>query len=157
MQQSPKFVYAAGISPTLTQNVVKVGTPTFSPLGGVYPAPIAVTLSLPSAGAMIYYTTNGAIPTTQSALYTAPIAVSQDETIQAIAALSGGATSAVGVSNYTINSVAVPTTTSIQSSVNPSPGGEPITFTATVTTASGPASGTVTFSHGAVAMGTITL
>lgn len=44
----------------------------------------SVTLSSPTLGAKIYYTTDGTEPTVASKLYSAPIAVSQDITIKAI-------------------------------------------------------------------------
>ncbi|NOU75975.1 hypothetical protein GC098_32295 [Paenibacillus sp. LMG 31458] len=46
-----------------------------------------VMLSSPTVGAAIYYTVDGTVPTTTSPLYAAPITVSQDVTIKAIAKL----------------------------------------------------------------------
>jgi Chitobiase/beta-hexosaminidase C-terminal domain len=89
-----------------------VATPTFAPAGGSYASAQTVTISSATAGAKIYYTKDGSAPTTNSAAYTAPIAVSSTETIKAIGAASGMTTSAVGTASYTINAqpvVAVPT------------------------------------------------
>jgi len=87
-------------------------TPTFSPAAGSYSSPQTVTISDGTAGATIYYTTNGTTPTTSSTVYAAPITVSATETINAIAAVSGSSTigsSAVGTAAYTISSqVATP-------------------------------------------------
>ena len=47
--------------------------PMFSPQGGNYTTPPSVTLSDSTAGAVIYYTTNGTTPTTSSFVYTSPI------------------------------------------------------------------------------------
>ncbi len=66
-----------------------LSAPSFSPAGGTYHSPIEVTLSCSAAGAQIYYTTNGATPTTSSTRYTAPIALSENTTIKAISALDG--------------------------------------------------------------------
>jgi hypothetical protein len=65
-----------------------------------------VTISDATAGATIYYTTNGSTPTTSSTQYSAPIAVSSAETIEAIAVASGDTASAVASAAYTITGAA---------------------------------------------------
>jgi Big-like domain-containing protein len=57
----------------------------------------------------------------------------------------------------TIAHVACPTTTALTSSKNPSVSGDTVTFTATVSSGSNVATGTVTFKDGATAIGTGTL
>ena len=81
-------------------------TPTFSPVGGTYSTTQSVTISDTTAGATIYYTTNGTTPTTSSAVYSGPITVSATETIEAIAAASGHSSSLVGSAAYTISNIA---------------------------------------------------
>lgn len=49
----------------------------------------SVTLSSPTLGAQIYYTTNGTEPTTASKLYSDPITVNQDLTVNAIVVADG--------------------------------------------------------------------
>ena len=84
-------------------------TPTFSPAPGTYSAAQSVTLLDATAGASIYYTTNGTTPTvTPSELYspTTPINVSANTTIEAIAVASGYSNSAVASGTYVIGTPA---------------------------------------------------
>jgi Chitobiase/beta-hexosaminidase C-terminal domain/Bacterial lectin len=85
------------ISPTLAR-------PTFSPSPGTYTSSQSVTISEISAGAKVYYTTDGSTPTTSSALYSGAITVSSSETINAIAVLSGFSSSPMVSGTYTIQS-----------------------------------------------------
>ena len=86
-----------------TSTTPTAATPTFLPAAGTYASAQSVTLSDTTPGAAIYYTTNGAAPTTGSTLYSSAIAVSTTETIQAIAVASGYNNSAVASAAYTIN------------------------------------------------------
>jgi len=80
----------------------QVATPTFSPAPGTYTAALPVMISDATSGATIYYTADGTTPTTASPQYSAPITVSNTETIEAIAAASGMTNSAVATGIYTI-------------------------------------------------------
>jgi Chitobiase/beta-hexosaminidase C-terminal domain len=91
-------------------------TPTFSPAAGTYAAAQTVTISDTTAGATIYYTTNGNSPTTASTVYSGAITVSSTETIEAIAAATGFSNSPVATAAYAINLPAP----DFQVSVNPS-------------------------------------
>jgi hypothetical protein len=82
-------------------------TPTFSASQGQYSAPQTVSISGP-AGASIYYTTNGAAPTSASTLYTGPITVSSSEYLQAIAVESSYTDSFIGAANYQIGTGTAP-------------------------------------------------
>jgi hypothetical protein len=145
----------------LTETIVgQVATPTFAAVGGTYPpahaSPVVIQTSTP--GATIYYTTNGTMPSTTSAVYSAPIPITATTTYKAIAVESGDTSSGVATATFAIVANAIKTTTSLVSSVNPSLLDEAVTFTATVSAVSGPVpAGTVTFKHGAVVMGTVPL
>ena len=82
---------------------VVTASPTFSPSGGTFTAAQSVTISDATAGASIFFTTNGTTPTTASTAYTGPISVSTSETLNAIAVASGDSASAVASATYTIN------------------------------------------------------
>jgi hypothetical protein len=81
-----------------------VSTPTFTPPAGAYTSAQSVSITDATSGASIYYTTDGTTPTTSSTLYTGPIAVSATETLEAIAAVTAGTSSAVASAAYTIPS-----------------------------------------------------
>jgi nitrogen fixation protein FixH len=80
-------------------------TPTFSPLPGTYTSTQSVSLQDTTSGATIYYTTDGVTtPTTSSPVYNpaAPIQVSANMTIKAMATASGFTNSAVATGAYVI-------------------------------------------------------
>jgi hypothetical protein len=90
--------------------VYTVATPSMSPPAGGYTTPQTVTITDSTGGATIYYTTDGTKPTSSSAEFLAPITVSSNETIKAIAMLNGWLPSAVVHAAYTIEPrVAKPT------------------------------------------------
>ena len=66
-----------------------------------------MTISDATAGATIYYTTNGTTPTTSSTVYNGPITVSSTETVEAIAVETGYTSSAVATTAYTISTPGV--------------------------------------------------
>ncbi|MBB5339949.1 chitobiase/beta-hexosaminidase C-terminal domain-containing protein [Tunturiibacter gelidoferens] len=59
--------------------------PNFTPAGGTYTSSQTVVLSDADESATIYYTLDGSTPTTSSTVYTAPITVATNTTINAIA------------------------------------------------------------------------
>ena len=85
--------------------VEKVATPTFSVATGTYTEAQSVEISCETEGATIYYTTDGADPTTESTEYTAPISISTTTTLKAIAVKDGMDNSAVATATYTFTTV----------------------------------------------------
>ena len=83
-------------------------TPNFSPAPGVYNSAQTITISAATAGATIYYTTDGSTPTTSSPKYTGPIVAGSSATIKAISSASGYANSVPATAAYIIS---VPGTT----------------------------------------------
>nr|WP_236657573.1 Ig-like domain repeat protein [Acidisarcina polymorpha] len=153
-------IYSPSTSATLKETVSSTASaPVALPLPGTYRKSQQVNLTSPSVGAAIYYTTNGAPPTQSSTKYAGPITVSSSETIKAIAVPSGGTPSTVTVAAYDIDTAAiVDQFITLVSSANPSAFGQPVTFTATVTAASGPApTGSVVFLHGTGTLGSAPL
>lgn len=80
----------------------KVATPAATPAAGEVESGTEVELTCATAGADIYYTTNGDTPTTSSTKYTAKIAISAETTIKAIGVKSGMTNSDVLSAAYTI-------------------------------------------------------
>ena len=95
-------VLAIDLVPISQTKTPTTATPTFSPAPGTYASAQTVALADATAGAKIYYTTDGTTPSTSSTPYTAPVAVGATMTINAIAAASGYLDSAVASGSYTI-------------------------------------------------------
>jgi N-acetyl-beta-hexosaminidase len=89
---------------------ILTAAPSFTPAAGTYSTAQEVTISDAVGGATIYYTTNGSVPTTSSAVYSTPIGVSANEVLKAFAAISGSANSPVVSATYEIRA-AIPTFT----------------------------------------------
>ncbi|MEX2490898.1 MAG: putative Ig domain-containing protein, partial [Nitrospirales bacterium] len=69
--------------------VETVATPSISPAGGDFTSSVAVTISSPTSGAEVRYTTNGSAPISSSTLYTGPVTLTSNSTIRASAFKSG--------------------------------------------------------------------
>jgi Chitobiase/beta-hexosaminidase C-terminal domain/Right handed beta helix region/DUF5010 C-terminal domain len=80
--------------------------PSFSPAPGSFSSAQSVTISDTTAGASIYYTTDGSTPTTSSTLYSGPVAIAATTTLKAIANNSNGSSS-VTSGTYTITPVKI--------------------------------------------------
>ena len=99
----PSYNSSARTTAAYTINTAAVATPTFSVPAGTYTSAQTVSITDATAGATIYYTTNGATPTTSSTVYSGPITVNTTETLKAIASTSSLGNSTVASAAYTIN------------------------------------------------------
>ena len=88
------YVYGVGAVPP---------APQFNVAPGAYCEAQAIAISDAAAGAAIYYTNDGSMPTTASTSYAGPITVSSSVTLKAIAAINGRATSAQSIAAYNIS------------------------------------------------------
>jgi hypothetical protein len=69
----------------IAANSPSTATPVFTPDGKYISGPTAITMTCPTSGVNIYYTTDGSVPTTGSTQYTVPITVNHGTILQAIA------------------------------------------------------------------------
>lgn len=95
----------ASITVTYEAALPSVETPTFSVAEGTYFETQNVTITTATAGATIYYTTDGTEPTTGSSVYSDPIAVSTNMTIKAIAVKDDLENSAVASATYAMGPI----------------------------------------------------
>lgn len=80
----------------------QVGAVTVSTPPSTVTAGTEITLGTSTEGATIYYTTDGATPTTASTIYENPIVIDKDLTIKAIAVKEGLTDSAIAEFTYTV-------------------------------------------------------
>ena len=86
-------------SASFTYTVETVSTPVIAPNGGEIEAGTTISISCATSGATIYYTTNGAEPTT---VYSAPFALNEAATVKAVAKKTGWNNSATAQASFTI-------------------------------------------------------
>ena len=92
--------YASTTSNTVTETYTQLPMPQFSPLIGIYPQGLQVTIS--DGQGTIYYTVDGNTPTSTSATYGSPITLNDTTTLKAIASAPGYLTSLESHATYTI-------------------------------------------------------
>lgn len=105
-------------------------TPTFSPAAGAVAYNSSVSISCATDDATIHYTTNGTNPTSSSATYSGPIAITAATTIKAIAVKDGLTDSEIGTASYTIAAPAAPAFNVASGAI---PAGTKVTITGTGT------------------------
>lgn len=100
---------SATATATLTVGVAgTVAAPAFSTAAGAIAFPTTITLSSTTAGATIYYTTDGSTPTTGSTQGTS-VVVSSAQTIKAFAIKTGWTDSSISSAAYTQAQATAPT------------------------------------------------
>ncbi len=89
---------------TITSQLPKVATPTFSPETGSYSGTQSIVIRCSTPSAIIRYTINGAEPSSSSLMYSGPISISVSTTIKAKAFMFSGMTeSDTATATYTVN------------------------------------------------------
>lgn len=96
------FTYIPGVVTISPAAQTITAFPTLSLAAGAYTGTQSVTISDTTPGAVIYYTTDGTIPTAASTVYTGAISISSTATLNAIALASGCTPSATATATYTI-------------------------------------------------------
>lgn len=82
---------------------IACATPSISPDGGQYVTVQSVTITTATAGATLYYTTDGADPTALSTAYSGAFELSSDTTVKAIAIKAGLDDSSIANSFFSVD------------------------------------------------------
>jgi hypothetical protein len=102
---------AAGVSSAVSSATYTISaplTPSFSTGTGTYYAPLSVTINEGTKCAAVYYSTDGSTPTSNSRIYSGPIAIGVTTKLQTIAQCQGGAPSPIAAAIYTISAPVAP-------------------------------------------------
>ncbi len=94
-----------------------VAAPVFTPTPGTYNTTQSVTIASSTAGASIYYTTDGTIPSINSPLYSTPVSINGNTSLKAFAVKNGMSNSGTTTGDYIIK-CAVPSFTPTAGSYN---------------------------------------
>jgi glucose/arabinose dehydrogenase/sugar lactone lactonase YvrE len=107
------FGVAAGYNNSLvgtaSYSAAQAATPVFMPASGPITNGTFVSLSCVTPGAVIYYTLDGSAPSTNSSIYTAPLAINGGTTVSAFAVASNYLSSSVQSILYQLVQTATPT------------------------------------------------
>lgn len=86
----------------------KVGTPVFTPPPAAIKSNTLVSIDCETPGAVIYYTKNDSVPSTNSSLYTGPVALTGPVSLRAFAVADGYSDSSPGDGFYSQAQVSTP-------------------------------------------------
>lgn len=95
-------VYYDDAQGTVEPEMATVATPVITPAGGTVTAGAEVSISCATPDAAIYYTVDGADPSTSSLRYEAPFAVHNSLSVRAFAVKDGMKPSETAIANYTV-------------------------------------------------------
>ncbi len=98
----PVVSYGDAGPPESPQGLPALAAPVIDPAPGSYFGMVTVSITA-EPGALIYYTTDGSVPTTSSMLYQGSFDLTNDMTVQAIAVQSGWSDSPVSSASYVIS------------------------------------------------------
>ncbi|HTQ41102.1 MAG TPA: chitobiase/beta-hexosaminidase C-terminal domain-containing protein, partial [Pirellulales bacterium] len=104
--------FRSDLSPSAVASAIftfQVGTPIFNPPQGPITNNTPVQISTITPGAVIYFTTDGTVPTTHSSIYSGPITLSGGLTLKAVGIDVGYSNSAVASATYSFAQAATPT------------------------------------------------
>jgi hypothetical protein len=90
---------APGAADTVPTEPARVPTPVLWPAATNH-LPVLVSISSPDSQAQVFYTTDGSLPSSNSALYTIPVEISTPTTLRARAFRAGFLTSAAAAGSY---------------------------------------------------------
>ena len=111
-----------------------------------------------SANTAVTWSINPQVGTiSQTGLYAAPSSIAVQQTVTVTATSAADTTKTASAIVTLVPSPLKSTTTTLTSSLNPAVGGQSVLFTATVATASGQPTGSVTFMDGSASIGSATL
>ena len=157
---SPAVSQVVTNSPTTT-TVTSSGSPAYAGQSVTFTATVTSTAGqIPDGELVTFYDSSTAIGTGNTAsgvatMTTSSLSNGAHNITAAYAGDSSFQSSTSKILKETIN--ADPTTTVLTTSANPAPFGQPIMFTATVTSAQSTPAGTVTFKNGTTSLGTASL
>lgn len=131
-------------------------TPTISLPSGAYTGAQSVIITDSTPDTLIYYTTDGSVPSVHSNLYTASLTIGQPLKLEAIAVASGYIDSAPATASYTFRTTPTVTVTPATNNISP---GQSLQVTVTVSAAAGSATptGAVVLASGGYTSASVTL